>query len=77
MRLLFFEKEELDCLTMFGRVGYKEKETLASVVQAIFDGLTLQYMSQARYHEMYHAQMNTGIDWLLEGIRVQKERNDG
>ena len=56
-----------------------EKETLASVIQAVFDGLTLQAPMIISEQPISHEQVSKGMQWLLDGVRAsvqQGESND-
>lgn len=54
-----------------------EKETLASVIQAIFDGLTLQAPVLLSPEPISYEQLSRGIGWMLDGVRASaKEKGD-
>lgn len=46
-----------------------EKENLASLIQAVFDGLTLQAPVALSTQPLSHEQVSQGIGWILDGIR--------
>lgn len=46
-----------------------ERENLATLTQAIFDGLTLQAPVLLSSQPISHEQITMGIGWILEGIR--------
>lgn len=52
------------------------KESLAALIQAIFDGLTLQAPSLLSSQPISHEQVSRGIGWMLKGIRTA-EREKG
>lgn len=47
-----------------------EKETLASVIQAVFDGLTLQAPVLLSPEPISYEQLSRGIGWMLDGVRA-------
>jgi len=47
----------------------REKETLAALIQAVFDGLTLQSPVLLSSEPLSHEQVTTGIHWMLAGVR--------
>lgn len=74
-----YKEMKLGIIEVLDRLGLEmeteEKEALASVVQAIFDGLTLQHLSNQGNHELYSSHMSIGIHWILNSIRIGKEPN--
>lgn len=46
------------------------KESLAGLIQAVFDGLTLQAPALLSEQPLSHAQVSQGIHWMLQGIRT-------
>ncbi|WP_338556996.1 TetR/AcrR family transcriptional regulator [Paenibacillus sp. KS-LC4] len=50
-----------------------EKETLASLIQAVFDGLTLQAPVLLSPEPLSYEQVSTGIGWLLNGIQTTND----
>ncbi|MDO3409760.1 TetR/AcrR family transcriptional regulator [Saccharibacillus sp. CPCC 101409] len=55
----------------------EEKETLASLVQAVFDGLTLQAPALLSAEPISHERLARGIGWILGGIRSEAEEKGG
>jgi AcrR family transcriptional regulator len=51
-------------------LGPEEKETLAGLIQAVFDGLTLQAPTLLSAQPLSHDQVSQGINWMLRGIRT-------
>lgn len=51
-----------------------EKETLASLFQAIFDGLTLQSPLLLSPEPLSYEQVSQGIGWMLDGIRSHSQK---
>ncbi|SFJ34927.1 transcriptional regulator, TetR family [Paenibacillus sp. UNC496MF] len=52
------------------RMERRDQETLASVIQAVFDGLTLQAPVPLSTEPISHEQVSLGIGWLFEGVRT-------
>ncbi|MGE6577378.1 TetR/AcrR family transcriptional regulator [Paenibacillus xylanexedens] len=50
-----------------------EKEMLVSLIQAVFDGLTLQAPVMLSAEPINHEQVSRGIGWMLDGITMQKK----
>ncbi|PYE48018.1 TetR/AcrR family transcriptional regulator [Paenibacillus barcinonensis] len=46
-----------------------EQETFAALIQAVFDGLTLQSPLLLSSAPLSHNQVSQGIGWMLQGIR--------
>ncbi|WP_434751152.1 TetR/AcrR family transcriptional regulator [Paenibacillus amylolyticus] len=46
-----------------------QKETLAALIQAVFDGLTLQSPVLLSSHPLSHEQVSQGIGWMLSGMK--------
>ncbi|WP_020620706.1 TetR/AcrR family transcriptional regulator [Paenibacillus daejeonensis] len=53
-----------------------EKETLASVIQAVFDGLTLQAPMIISEQPISHEQISKGMQWLLDGVRASAQKGE-
>ncbi|WP_172254979.1 TetR/AcrR family transcriptional regulator [Saccharibacillus deserti] len=51
-------------------LGPEEKENLAGLIQAVFDGLTLQAPTLLSAQPLSHDQVSQGINWMLQGIRT-------
>lgn len=51
------------------QLDQSEKETLASLIQAVFDGLTLQAPVPLSPEPISHERVSRGIGWMLDGIR--------
>lgn len=54
-----------------------EKESLAAVMQAIFDGLTLQASPLLSTQPISYEQVSLGMEWLLKGIRTPERKKGG
>ena len=55
------------------------KESLATLIQAVIDGLTLQAPSLLSSQPISYEQVSRGIGWMLKGIQrtsEQKGEND-
>lgn len=50
-----------------------QKESLAGLIQAVFDGLTLQAPTLLSAQPLSHDQVSQGINWMLEGIRTSSQ----
>lgn len=51
-------------------LGPEKKENLAGLIQAVFDGLTLQAPTLLSAQPLSHDQVSQGINWMLHGIRT-------
>ncbi|WP_240636524.1 TetR/AcrR family transcriptional regulator [Paenibacillus silvae] len=47
-----------------------EQETFAALIQAVFDGLTLQSPVMLSSDPLSHEQVSQGIGWMLQGIHT-------
>ncbi|MBO7743485.1 TetR/AcrR family transcriptional regulator [Paenibacillus sp. MWE-103] len=56
------------------RMERRDQETLASLIQAVFDGLTLQAPVPLSTEPISREQVSLGIGWLLEGARTTAQR---
>ncbi|NGZ76519.1 TetR/AcrR family transcriptional regulator [Saccharibacillus alkalitolerans] len=52
----------------------REKESLASLIQAVFDGLTLQAPTPLNEQPISYEQVSQGIGWILDGIQSRSTR---
>jgi len=48
----------------------EDKETLAMLIQAVFDGLTLQSPPLLASEPIAYEQVSRGVDWMLDGVRT-------
>lgn len=53
------------------------KESLAALIQAVIDGLTLQAPSLLSSQPISYEQVSRGIGWMLKGIQRTAERKKG
>ncbi|MFC3749789.1 TetR/AcrR family transcriptional regulator [Paenibacillus sp. GCM10012306] len=59
------------------QLNQSEKETFASLIQAVFDGLMLQAPVPLSPEPLSHEQVSRGIGWMLDGIRsAAKEKGE-
>lgn len=59
------------------QINQIEKETLASLIQAVIDGLTLQAPVPLSPVPLSYEQVSRGIGWMLDGVRSStQEKGD-